>query len=70
VGKWGIYIACLLLFSCILLWIFLGTSDDCFMVARIPSRSLFYSSIVSIMLLVILLILYWTVPGFNETVAN
>ena len=69
-AKWGIYIACLVLFSCILLWIFLGATDECFMVAKYPSRGLFYSAIASIVLLVILLVLYWTVPSFREFMAD
>ena len=67
--KWLIYIGCLFIFSLILLWIFLGASDECFTIAKWPSRGVFYSAIVSIGLLIVILILYWTVDGFTNIMA-
>ena len=68
--KWLIYIGCLIIFSLILLWIFLGASDECFTIAKWPSRGVFYSAAISIGFLVVILILYWTVDGFTNFMAK
>ena len=69
-GRWGVYIACLIFFSIILLLIFLFTTDDCFLVAKWPSRFLFYSAQASIVLLVLIMILYWAIPDFRLFMAS
>ena len=53
---WGVYIACLFIFGAILLFIFLRSVDECFLMARRPARILFYCAWISLILLVILLL--------------
>ena len=69
-AKWGVYIACLVFFSIVLLLIFLFTTDDCFLVAKWPSRLLFYSAQASIVLLVLIMILYWAMHKFRLFMAS
>ena len=69
-AKWAIYIGCLVIFSLILLWIFLGCSDECFTIAKWPARGVFYSAIISIVLLVLILIPYWIFPTFTNFMAK
>ena len=56
-GIWGVYIACLFLFGALLLIAFLKSVDECFIMARIPSRILFWCAWISLALLIFLLLI-------------
>ena len=56
-GIWGVYVACLFFFGGILLVLFIKSADECFLMARLPSRTLFYSAWISLLSLIIILLL-------------
>ena len=64
-GIWGVYIACLFLFGALLLIAFLKSPDECFIMARIPSRILFWCAWISLGLLITLLLI-----SINSTVGD
>ena len=68
-GTWGVYVGCLFIFGIPLFIIFYKSSDECFVMARLPSRILFYCAWISILGLVIILILCSS-SGFQTFMAQ